>query len=164
MAHRLAIPARSLRNAIWLLIEVSGDPVVKRQEIGLARVDPSVPDSPGSSVTRYVVFGASDADGRKRRMREPGSRMPAAPGAATTASVPGTSGWMTRSSDWTVPGSSGRSKTRAIGVVGEIPSTSFAGNRTRAERPDRTAWKLSVYDPSSGVPALSRAAAASLRV
>src|SRR5438552_18910372 len=121
MAHRLATPARSDRNTIWLESVVTGAPVVKLHESSLASRTPSAPRSLGARWTSYVVFGRRGPDGWKRRMRGPYSASPAAPGAATASSDPGTAGVMVRRLLETLLGSSGLSMVTAIGVVPPTP-------------------------------------------
>src|SRR6266487_3603019 len=94
MAHRLAIPPRSVRKTIWLLSVTDGAPVVKVQWIGRLRTLASVARRPAARVTEKVVFGGSDPEGVKRTMLRAWSVRPAAPSGATTPRLPATDGTM----------------------------------------------------------------------
>ena len=155
MAHRLGTPERLERKTIWFASDADGDPVVKVQTSGAASCAPSVPRSPGSSVTVKVVFAGSGPEGTNCRMRRAVSVMPAAPSGATRLTEPATPGSTLMSRSRTLCGSIGRSSTTAIAVVTAIPCAVSWGRSARACRPAETVEKLNRNGSESAVPARS---------
>ena len=158
MVHTLATPARSLTNVIWLDTVAPPAPVVNVQDCGAGEAAAVRPEIAGRQ-----LHLERRGRGQCRRWREaqhaPGSvvgdRIAGEP--RRPRACPATPGVMVSASPSTDSGSMGRSKTTAMGDIGEMPSTSSAGTRVSIATPGAMVRKPTVTGSPSATPATSAA-------